>query len=146
MVTALANAAPHHAVHNSSCDADHASLLHAPRLPARWHPLLRSFADDHRRLIRELSQGFDTPLHFVFPQIFSDNVRAFQRVPEKQHVQGRILYAKKANKARCFARAAAELDIGLDAASPGEFIDGLAAGLHGEAIGVSGPAKSQELL
>ncbi|MBB4519736.1 diaminopimelate decarboxylase [Paraburkholderia fungorum] len=117
-----------------------------PRLPARWHPLPRGFADDHRRLIHELSDGFDAPLHFVFPQIFADNVRAFQRVLDAQRVDGRILYAKKANKARCFTRATAELGIGLDAASPGEFVDGLAAGLRGDAIGVSGPAKSNELL
>ena len=118
----------------------------APSLAARWHPLLRSFADAHQCLIRELSHGFNAPLHLVFPQPFADNVRAFQRVLDKQRVDGRILYAKKANKARCFARTAAELGIGLDVASTGEFIDGLAAGLRGDAIGVSGPAKSQDLL
>ncbi|HEX7932684.1 MAG TPA: alanine racemase [Paraburkholderia sp.] len=146
MVDALVNVATKRVAHDSTRDIAHASVRSTPHLPARWHPLLRSFADDHRRLIRELSDGFNAPLHFVFPQTFADNVRAFQRVLEKQRVQGRILYAKKANKARCFARAAAELGIGLDAASPGEFIDGLAAGLRGEEIGVSGPAKSQELL
>jgi diaminopimelate decarboxylase len=119
---------------------------HGPTLPARWHPLLRSFTDAHQRLIRELAHGFDAPLHFVFPQPFADNVRAFQRVLDKQRVGGTIFYAKKANKARCFVRVAAEMGIGLDAASTGEFTDGLAAGLRGDAISVSGPAKSDALL
>lgn len=118
----------------------------APVLPALWHPALRGFADAHAGLIRELAHGFGTPLHFVFPQQFAERVQAFRQVLDRHRIDGSILYAKKANKAHCFARACAELGAGIDVASTGEFVAALRAGVPGDAIGVTGPAKAVELL
>ncbi|RDK03302.1 alanine racemase [Paraburkholderia lacunae] len=117
-----------------------------PRLPALWDPALREFVDEHEAMIHELANGFDAPIHLLFPQRFARNVAAFQRVLDERQVAGRVYYAKKANKARCFVRAAAESGIGVDVASVGEFADALAAGVCGEDIGVSGPAKANDLL
>ena len=116
------------------------------RLPALWDPALRTFVDTQGALIRELAYGFDAPLHLVFPERFARNVAAFERVLQRHRMAGRVYYAKKANKARCFVRVAAERGIGVDVASVGEFADALAAGVRGRDIGVSGPAKAADLL
>ncbi|MCA8245411.1 alanine racemase [Burkholderia sp. AU32262] len=117
-----------------------------PRLPALWDPLLRDFVDGHQAMIHDLVDGFDAPVHFLFPGRFARNVAEFQRVLDDRQVSGRIYYAKKANKARCFAHAAAASGIGVDVASTGEFSEALAAGVCGTDIGVSGPSKSEALL
>jgi diaminopimelate decarboxylase len=118
----------------------------APVLPALWDPALRGFVEVHGSLIRELAHGFGGPLHLVFPQQFAARLQAFRQVLDGHHLAGGIFYAKKANKARCFARACAQLGAGIDVASAGEFVEALAAGVPGDAIGVSGPAKALELL
>lgn len=117
-----------------------------PRLPALWDTAQRDFVDRHAAMIHELADGFDAPLHLLFPERFLRNVAAFQRTLVERRVTGRVYYAKKANKARCFVRAAAEAGIGVDVASVGEFAQALAAGVRGVDIGVSGPAKAGELL
>ncbi|HEV3105226.1 MAG TPA: alanine racemase [Trinickia sp.] len=118
----------------------------APTLPALWDPALRRFADERTELIRELVRAFDAPLHFVFAQQFERNVRAFEQVLKAHGVDGQVFFAKKANKARCFAQTCAALRAGVDVASAGEFAEALAAGVRGEHIGVSGPAKAQGLI
>ncbi|MGN6229657.1 MAG: alanine racemase [Trinickia sp.] len=117
-----------------------------PRLPASWDPMLRDFVDRHAAMIRELANGFDAPLHLLFPECFASNVAAFRRTLAEHRIAGRIYYAKKANKARCFVRAAADAGIGADVASIGEFGEALVAGIRGADIGVSGPAKASDLL
>jgi diaminopimelate decarboxylase len=121
-------------------------MVSAPTLPALWHPALREFVDQHQALIRELAEGFGAPVHFMFPERFAANLEAFQRVLATHGVAGRVFYAKKANKARCFVRACAASNTGVDVASLGEFTDALAAGIRGADIGVSGPEKADELL
>ena len=118
----------------------------APRLAALWHPALRNFVDNHADLIHDLARGFDAPVHLLFPDRFAANVTAFESVLAERGVTGRVYYAKKANKAHCFARAAADCRIGVDVASVGEFADALAAGVRGTDIGVSGPPKATDLL
>jgi diaminopimelate decarboxylase len=117
-----------------------------PRLPAAWDPALRDFVDQHAAMIHELANGFGAPIHLLFPENFMRNAAAFQRALSEHRVAGRIYYAKKANKARCFAQAAVEAGMGIDVASVGEFGEALAAGIRGADIGVSGPAKASELL
>lgn len=117
-----------------------------PRLPASWDPALRDFVDRHPAMLHELASGFDAPIHLLFPERFARNATAFERTLAEHRVAGRVYYAKKANKARCFVRAAADLGIGVDVASAGEFSDALAAGARGADLGVSGPAKADDLL
>lgn len=117
-----------------------------PRLPASWIPALRGFVDAHATMIHDLANGFDAPIHLLFPEQFMRNVAAFELTLDEHRIAGRVYYAKKANKARCFARAAAQCGIGIDVASVGEFAEALTAGVRGADIGVSGPAKAIELL
>ena len=118
----------------------------APRLAALWDPALRDFVDRYPAMLHELAGAFDAPIHLLFPDRFVRNVKAFERTLAEHRVAGRVYFAKKANKARCFVREAAELGIGVDVASEGEFSDALAAGVRGADVGVSGPAKANDLL
>lgn len=117
-----------------------------PSLPALLHPWVEQLISGHGGLIRELTDGFAAPVHLVFPHLFTENVAAFQRVITESGVDGQILYAKKANKARCFVEQCAATGIGVDAASVAEAEQALGAGVPGERIGISGPAKDDRLL
>lgn len=123
-----------------------ASLAVRPALPALLHPLCSQLADRHAGLLHDLVHGLGSPLHVVLPQVFDATVDAFRHALDAAGVAGRVLYAKKANKARCFAQRCAALGIGIDAASAPELERALGAGMHGADIGVSGPDKSPELL
>lgn len=115
-------------------------------LKARWHPALYHAIQQRERLIHELMGAFNSPLHFVCPEIFIENARAMQSVLQREEVKGFLFFAKKANKARCFAQASADAGMGMDVASVGEMQEALVAGVCGEAISISGPAKPAELL
>lgn len=97
-------------------------------------------------LLAELAHGLRGPYHVVFPDRFSQNLRAFRAVMAAAGVEGQVHYAKKANKAGCFVEACAEAGAGLDVASVGELRDALGHGVRGTDIVVTGPAKSGELL
>lgn len=116
------------------------------RLPPIIHPLVQRLLETHRPCIEQLLNGCGSPLHIVLPQIFKENALSFSAALRDHTVRGRVLFAKKANKARCFAAQCAPLDLGVDAASCGEVTQALGAGIPGEHIGVSGPAKTPELL
>ncbi|WXL24102.1 alanine racemase [Ectopseudomonas mendocina] len=115
-------------------------------LPAHQHPLIGRLLGEHHRRLNELVQGLGSPLHVVLPQVFDENLARMQRVLDTHHLQSTILFAKKANKADCFARAAAERHSGIDVASSGELSKALSAGVRGDRIGLSGPDKPERLL
>jgi len=115
-------------------------------LPALQHRDVKRLLGEHQALLRELVHGLGSPLHLVLPQVFDEAVRSFERVLAEARVEGRILFAKKANKARCFVQRCAALGIGVDAASLPELQGALGAGVAGERIGVSGPGKTSELI
>lgn len=116
------------------------------RLPALQHRDVERLLVEHHAVVRELIDGLGSPLHLVLPHIFDETVRRFERVLADARVDGRLAFAKKSNKARCFAQRAAALGIGVDAASLQELQGALAAGVPGARVGVTGPAKSAELL
>lgn len=115
-------------------------------LPPIVHPKIRQLLDLQAPLIRQLVHGCGSPLHIVLPQIFADNATGFSRVLRDSAVSGGVLFAKKANKAQCFTDACADLGLGIDAASAAEVSAALSAGVRGGDIGISGPAKTVDLL
>ncbi len=117
----------------------------APPLPAILREPARRLLADERELLFELADGVGGPYHLVFPECFDAAARAFAGVLRQAAVGGRVVYAKKANKAACWMRRCAELGMGVDVASPRELIGALAGGVRGEALVVTGPAKSAEL-
>ncbi|MGY2292737.1 alanine racemase [Pseudomonas sp. SDO528_S397] len=115
-------------------------------LPSLRHPLIEQWLAQHPRALHQLVESLGSPLHLVFPQIMGTNIEAFQQVFKQARVPGRLLFAKKANKADSFVRACREYGIGVDVASVAELEKSLAAGITGRQIGLSGPHKSETLL
>ncbi|MET7851325.1 Y4yA family PLP-dependent enzyme [Streptomyces avermitilis] len=113
-------------------------------LTSHTTPEVRSLLAD--ALLHELSHGLRGPYHVLFPERFDTNAAAFREVFAEAGVDGRVYYAKKANKAAVYAERAAVAGLGVDVASHGELREALAAGVRGENLVVTGPAKTDDLL
>ncbi|MEY9991111.1 diaminopimelate decarboxylase [Streptomyces sp. V4I8] len=116
----------------------------APPLPA--HPDPRLDAILAGPLPHELSYAIGGPFHLLLPDRFDANATAFGAVLDEFGVEGRVYYAKKANKAAAWIERCALSGTGVDVASSGELRDALGCGVRGEDIVVTGPAKADALL
>ncbi|NTB87753.1 alanine racemase [Agrobacterium tumefaciens] len=96
--------------------------------------------------LRQISHAVQGPFHLIHPESFAENLLAFQAVLKRHEVRGRVYFGKKANKAGAWLREIATLHGSVDVASEPEFVHALANGIKGERIGVTGAAKSDELL
>ncbi len=90
--------------------------------------------------------SFKSPSHILFPEVFTSNIAKFQKVLENNHIQGKIYFACKANKASTFLGVAAHSQIGVEASSLYELKEALKYGPKGEDIIASGPIKSFDFL
>ncbi|MFJ6772981.1 Y4yA family PLP-dependent enzyme [Kitasatospora sp. NPDC091257] len=113
-------------------------------LPAHPDPLTDRIHDSG--LLHELAHGLDGPFHYLLPERFDDNLAAFRAALADAGVEGRVHYAKKANKASVFVERCAAAGAGVDVASLGELRDALGHGVRGEDLVVTGPAKNEQLL
>jgi diaminopimelate decarboxylase len=113
-------------------------------LASHTTPEVRSLLGD--ALLHELSHGLRGPYHVLFPERFDANAAAFRQAFDEAGVDGRVYFAKKANKAAVYAQRAAVGGLGVDVASQGELREALAAGVRGEDLVVTGPAKADDLL
>ncbi|MFE5814852.1 alanine racemase [Streptomyces sp. NPDC056479] len=116
----------------------------APPLPAHPDPQLDAILVGG--LPHELSYALGGPFHLLLPDRFDANVASFTRVLEEAGVEGRVYYAKKANKAAVWLERCALSGTGADVASTGELRDALGHGVRGERIVVTGPAKAEGLV
>lgn len=116
-----------------------------PRLAAHLEEPGLSVLSDEPTLLHELADGVGGPYHMLFPERFDAAAAEFVAALAEAGVNGRLYYAKKANKAACWIRRCAELDVGVDVASLGELRGALSEGVRGDALVVTGPAKSAEL-
>jgi diaminopimelate decarboxylase len=116
-----------------------------PRLPARLEEPGLGVLTDELALLHELAAGIGGPYHLLFPERFDAAAAAFAAALDAAGVDGRVCFAKKANKAACWVRRCAELGVGVDVASLGELRAALADGVRGDALVVTGPAKGEEL-
>ncbi|MFD7456519.1 alanine racemase [Streptomyces sp. NPDC059868] len=116
-----------------------------PSLPARRAPEVRELLAAGE-LLHELSHGLGGPYHMLLPGPFDANAAAFRQAFAEAGVDGRVYYAKKANKAALYSERAAVLGLGVDVASLGELRESLAAGVPGPDLVVTGPAKADVLL
>jgi diaminopimelate decarboxylase len=117
-----------------------------PVLHAEVDPSVQALLAHGNALLDELSYAFGGPFHLLFPARFEANVDAFRLALSQRGVDGRIYFAKKANKAACWIERCAARGIGVDVSSLGELREALAHGVAGPGIVVTGPAKSGELL
>ncbi|MCD9140992.1 amino acid decarboxylase [Streptomyces albireticuli] len=115
-----------------------------PTLPAHPDPVTDAILDSG--LLQELSHAFGGPFHFLLPHRFDANLAALRAVLEEAGVDGRVYYAKKANKAALWIERCAAGGAGADVASLGELHEALGHGVRGEDLVVTGPAKNDELL
>ncbi|MGV9268247.1 Y4yA family PLP-dependent enzyme [Kitasatospora sp. NPDC003701] len=97
-------------------------------------------------LLQELSHAFGGPFHFVLPERFDANLAAFHRALDESGVEGKVYFAKKANKAAAFVERCAQVGAGVDVAGHGELREALGHGVRGEDLVVTGPAKAGQLL
>ncbi|MET7527172.1 Y4yA family PLP-dependent enzyme [Streptomyces sp900116325] len=97
-------------------------------------------------LLQELSHAFGGPFHFVLPDRFDTNLAAFRDALDESAVEGKVYFAKKANKAAAFVERCAAHGAGVDVASHGELREALGHGVRGEDLVVTGPAKAERLL
>ncbi|AYG70032.1 alanine racemase [Rhizobium sp. CCGE532] len=97
-------------------------------------------------LLDQVTRASQGPFHLIHPESFADNLGAFQQVLRDRNVSGRVYFGKKANKAGAWLREVAALGSAVDVASVPEFVHTLANGVRGEDIGVTGAAKSNDLL
>lgn len=93
-----------------------------------------------------LVAALGSPLFCLVPTEFADNVKQYFTVFESYRIRGRVWYAVKANKAESFLDVLPFYDAGADVATREELQAALGHGLRGDAIGVSGPDKSDHLL
>ncbi|WP_446225697.1 Y4yA family PLP-dependent enzyme [Nocardia sp. IBHARD005] len=117
----------------------------APPMPAYIEVIEQRLLADPV-LLGDIADTVGGPFHVMFPERVSHNIMAFQQVFADSGVDGFVYFGKKANKAGCVARACAENGAGIDVASTGELVAALAAGVRGEDLMVTGPAKSDDLL
>lgn len=97
-------------------------------------------------LLGDIADVVGGPFHLIHPQSFGENLQAFQSTLMQHCVEGAVYFGKKANKAGAWLREVARHGGSVDVASVPEFIHSLANGIRGENIGVTGAAKSDDLL
>jgi len=100
----------------------------------------------HDTPLTQIANQVSGPFHLIHPATFGKNLQAFQAVLKSQSVNGQVYFGKKANKSSAWLREVARLDGAVDVASVPEFAHALTNGIRGESIGVTGAAKSNELL
>lgn len=116
-----------------------------PVLQAREAPWARAARED-TALLDAIAHSVEGPFHLIYPDRFAENLSAFQGVLRERGVKGSVYFGKKANKAGAWLREVARLRGAVDVASVPELVHCLANGIRGEEIGVTGAAKSDDLL
>ncbi|MFD4354436.1 alanine racemase [Nocardia sp. NPDC058518] len=109
-----------------------------PAVPAELHPLVADFLSD-RDGVRAALRRYGSPLHLVFPQVFTANLAALRTALDAGAFRYRICYAHKVNHSAAFARTAAHAGIAVDVASARELRSALSAGFPADRIEVTGP-------
>jgi len=103
-------------------------------LEAICDPRIETLMHKHKDKLQEWVNGLGSPLHLLFPDIFQQNIEKFKQVLNEHKINHQLLFAKKANKAQCFAQICAQQNIGIDVASISEFELALSAGIKGHDI------------
>ena len=114
-------------------------------LPAIIAPWMESVLKN-TDFLTQIADNVEGAFHLIEPEIFARNLNDFEEVLQKHQVDGHVFYAKKANKAAIWLKVSALFNGFADVASIPEFAHALACGIKGTHIGVSGAAKSNDLL
>nr|WP_232327788.1 alanine racemase [Kibdelosporangium sp. MJ126-NF4]CEL13172.1 Diaminopimelate decarboxylase [Kibdelosporangium sp. MJ126-NF4]CTQ98860.1 Diaminopimelate decarboxylase (EC 4.1.1.20) [Kibdelosporangium sp. MJ126-NF4] len=117
----------------------------SPPLPALERPWARRLRASSMlwEIARAVGGG---PFHVIHPPTFAENLTGLVDALTAENTRGVVYYGKKANKASAWLRECTRPGTGVDVASVPELVHALGNGVRGEAIGVTGAAKSDGLL
>lgn len=124
---------------------DTPTMITAPPLTAHRDPWERRLLADPD-LLASLARAAGGPFHVLYPDRVTANVATFRAALDDAGVAGSVHYARKANKAACVLDACARTGAGADVSSLGELRAALGAGIRGEDLMITGPAKPDRLL
>jgi diaminopimelate decarboxylase len=113
-----------------------------PALERPWAPRLRG-TERLWDIARAVGGG---PFHVIHPATFAENLGAMTTALTAERTSGTVYYGKKANKAAAWLRECTRPGSGVDVASVPELVHALGNGVRGDAIGVTGAAKTDGLL
>ena len=115
-------------------------------LKPRIATLVNDFLTLQQPLLFNLVSSIGSPIHLLFPQLFSENVNLYSDVFSQNDIEGEIYYSYKSNKAQSFLEIAAYKAIGVEVSSIYELRQVLGHGISGKSIIVSGPSKDNSFL
>jgi len=115
------------------------------------YPLTPIIAPWVHELIKEnqLFEAIEThqsPLNIQHTKSFKENIKQYITLFEKYSLDYKIYFARKANKSKCFVRAAAKLDQGVDTASYRELAQALEIGLNKRHLISTAAVKNKKLI
>ena len=100
----------------------------------------------HPALLDRLIRKYRSPLNILCLDPFESNARDFASVFKENDSRHAILFARKANKCRAFAKRAGEMGIGLDTASHRELEQALEAGVPASRLVLTAAVKEERTL
>lgn len=112
-----------------------------PALERPWAPRLRDTEQ-----LWHIARAAGGPFHVIHPATFAENLDAMTAALAAERTSGTVYYGKKANKAAAWLRECTRPGTGVDVASVPELVHALGNGVRGNAIGVTGAAKTDALL
>ena len=107
---------------------------------------LDGLLDKHREAIEHAHSVHGLPLHVLFHEELANIAGEYRRVADELYPNTLVVFASKSNPCRGAIRAAANLGLGVDAASEFEMLAALQEGVSPDQIICNGNAKSSAYL
>ncbi len=118
-------------------------VIEGKTLPPLIHRHVARIVDESPERIRRLMRQAGSPLNIVLPDVLMENVDALRAVLREHDLPFEIFYGAKVNKSNALVRAAVQSGIGVDVSSIHELGDALRAGVNGDRLCATGPAKTR---
>ncbi len=116
-----------------------------PELTPIVHSWIKDVTSNHPLLEKWISK-WGSPVNLLNLIPFQQNFQKFDRLFKKYGIEGKVFFARKANKCICFVRGVKEIGFGVDTASINEMKDCIQAGISPEMITVTAAVKNEQLL
>ncbi len=114
-------------------------------LTAVTSPWMHDIMDDFVT-INELTEAFGSPINLHHIPSFQRNIEAFQQVFDNYDLDGKIYFARKANKSKSLVKAAIDNGIGVDTASFRELRDGIELGGGADNLVLTAAVKTRPMV
>lgn len=114
-------------------------------LDARLEPWQVAICEERRRLT-EVIDAYGSPVNLLNPDPLRRNAAELEREARARNVVMRVFFARKANKALCFVRRAADLGLGVDVAGERELRQVLDIGIHPRDVILTAAVKPEAVV